>query len=291
MGEFYALTCAVVWATAVIFLKRSGETCPPFALNLFRVGVSSLLLVATVYASGQGLVRDVPLSDYLILAASGVIAIAVADTMLHKGLNIVGAGLTAIIDCLYSPLVIAFAFLLIGERLSAFHLVGMVLIIGGVLLTSRVELPTGLDRLTQVRGILWGVGSMVCLSLGVVMAKPVLEHSPLVWATTVRQLAALAVMLPVALASPRRGDYLRTFKPRRDWRFSLPATVLGSYLSLMLWLAGMKYTAAGTAAILNQTSTIFVLIFATLFLREAFTRRKFAAAALALLGILFVTVF
>ncbi len=291
MGEFYALMCAVVWATAVIFIKRSGETISPFALNLFRVGISSVLLVVTVYVAGQDLLRDTPLEDYLILIASGVIAIALADTMFHKGLNIIGAGVTAIIDCLYSPLVIAFAFLLLDEHASVIHLLGMTLIIGGVLLASRIEPPAGLDRLTQIKGMLWAVGSMVALSLGVVMAKPVIEHSPVLWATTVRQLGALAVMLPVALASPRRGDYLRTFKPRRDWRFSLPATVLGSYASLLFWLAGMKYTEAGTAAILNQTSTIFVLIFASLFLREAFTRRKFAAASLAIFGILFVTIF
>jgi len=291
MGEFYALMCAVVWSVAVIFLKRSGETVPPFALNLFRVGVSCVLLVATLYAAGQGLALDVPLKDYLILIASGVIGVALADTMFHKGLNVVGAGVTAIIDCLYSPLVVAFAFVLLGERLSASHLLGITLIIGGVLLASRIEPPAGLDRAVMTRGVLWAVGSMFALSIGVVMAKPVLEHSPLLWATTVRQLGALAVMVPVALVSSRRGEYLRAFKPRRDWRFTLPGTVLGSYLALIFWLAGMKYTEAGTAAILNQTSTIFVLIFATLFLREAFSRRKFAAAALAVLGILFVTVF
>ncbi|MBU1677164.1 EamA family transporter, partial [bacterium] len=198
MGEFYALMCAVVWATAVIFLKRSGETFSPFALNLFRVGVSSALLVVTVYAAGQGLLLDAPVRDYLVLVASGVIAIALADTMFHKSLNTIGAGVTAIIDCLYSPLVVTFAFLLIDERLSVFHLLGMALILGGVLLASRIESPAGLDRAAQVKGILWGVGAMIALSLGVVMAKPVLERSPLLWATTVRQLGALAFMLPVA---------------------------------------------------------------------------------------------
>jgi len=291
MGELYALLCAVVWAAAVIFLKRSGESVPPFALNLFRVAISSVLLVITVFAAGQGLVRDAPLADYLILVASGVIAIAAADTMLHRGLNIVGAGVMAIIDCLYSPMVIAFAFLLLDERLSGYHLAGMALIIGGVLLTSRVELPQGLDRGELIRGILWKVGSVIALALGVVIAKPVLERSPVLWATTVRQLGALLVLLIATVATPRRGEILAVFRPRATWRFTLPATLLGSYLSLILWLAGMKYTLAGSAAILNQTSTIFILVFATIFLREAFTRRKFVAAALAICGILLVTLF
>ena len=51
----------------------------------------------------------------------------------------------------------------------------------------------------------------------------------------------------------------------------------------------MKYAQAGAAAVLNQTSTIFVLLLATLFLREPFTPRKLVAAVLALGGIALVT--
>ncbi len=290
MGELFALGCAIVWATAVIFIKRAGETYSPFALNLFRVGVSSVLLIVTTLLAGQGLYRaDVPLHVYLTLIASGVIAVGVADTMFHKGLNIIGAGITAIIDCLYSPLVVAFAFILLGERLSALHGLGMALILGGVLLASRIKPPGGHDRNTQVKGVLWAVGSMFALSFGVVIAKTVLDDVPVLWATTVRQVGAMAFMIVAALISPRRRAYLDTFRPRREWRFALPATILGSYFSLMLWLGGMKYTDASIAAILNQTSTIFVLIFASIFLHEAFTRRKFAAAFLAICGILLVT--
>ena len=57
----------------------------------------------------------------------------------------------------------------------------------------------------------------------------------------------------------------------------------------MFWLAGMKYTQAGIAAILNQTSSIHILIFASLFLHEPFTRQKFFSACLAIAGVVLVT--
>jgi len=50
----------------------------------------------------------------------------------------------------------------------------------------------------------------------------------------------------------------------------------------------MKYTNTGVAAILNQTSTIYILLFATLFLREPFSRRKATACGLASAGALLV---
>jgi drug/metabolite transporter (DMT)-like permease len=79
------------------------------------------------------------------------------------------------------------------------------------------------------------------------------------------------------------------FRPNPSWRYTLPGTVLGSFLALLLWLAGMKLTEAGKAAILNQTSTIFILVLASLFLREPFTARRWLAAGLAIAGILMVT--
>ncbi len=288
MGELYALTCAVVWALAVVFFRRSGETVPPLALNLFRVGVSSVLFMATLAVRGQPLLGVAPLGDYLRLAASGLIAIALADTLFHACLNRVGAGINAIVDTLYSPFVICFAFAMLGERIGPWQVAGMVLIIGGVLVATRVEAPAGTSRRTLVIGILLGVASMATLSFGIVLAKPALEHNDVLWATTVRQLASLAGLLPAALLQRQRWRTLAVFRPSASWRFTLPGTVLGSYAALLFWIAGMKHTAVGTAAVLNQTATIYILVFASLFLGERFTRRKAGAAALALAGVVLV---
>jgi drug/metabolite transporter (DMT)-like permease len=289
MGEFFALTTAVVWAVAVILFKKSGESVSPFALNFFRVTVSSVLFVVTLLVLDIPFITDAPLTDYIILFLSGTIAIAISDTLFHLGLNIVGAGITAIVDCLYSPFIVLTAFIMLKERFGFLQICGMVLIISGVLIAARHKPPEGVSRRRLALGILWGVLAMATLAVGIVIAKPVLNRSPVLWATAWRQFGCLISMLPVALISPRRRAIFSTFKPARTWRFSLTGTIVGSYLSLIFWIAGMKYTQAGTAAILNQTSTIYVLIFASLFLKEPFTKRKAAAAVLAVAGIVMVT--
>ncbi|MFN2369878.1 MAG: DMT family transporter [Candidatus Krumholzibacteriia bacterium] len=288
MGEIYALTCAAVWGLAVVFFRRSGETVPPLAMNLFRVALSTALFLGTLAVRGQPLVGVAPAADYLRLAASGIIAIAIADTLFHACLNRVGAGINAIVDTLYSPFALGFAYLLLGERIGPWPAVGMVLIIGGVLIATRVQAPAGISGRTLAAGVLLGAGSMAALAFGIVLAKPALERGDVLWATTVRQVASLAVLLPAVLLHPHRRRYLRALRPAASWRFTVPGTVLGSYVSLLFWIAGMKHTAVGKAAVLNQTSTIYILVFASLFLGERFTRRKAAAAALALLGVVCV---
>jgi drug/metabolite transporter (DMT)-like permease len=289
MGELYALGAALVWAFAVILFKRSGESMSPFALNLFRVGVSLVVLVPLLLVGRQELWRPLPWRDYAVLGASGVLGIAVADTFFHRALFRLGAGLTSIVDCMYSPFIVGFAFLLLGERLSAWQFMGMALVMIAVLLTTRARLPQGLDRRGLLVGIAYGVAAMGTMGLAIVWVKPVLERTPVLWATTVRQILTFALMVPVALVHPRRRRLLGVFKPAANWRFSLPGALLGSCLALLLWIGGMKYTQAGAAAILNQTSTIFILLLATVFLHEPFTRKKLLAALLAFGGIVLVT--
>jgi drug/metabolite transporter (DMT)-like permease len=195
----------------------------------------------------------------------------------------------AVVDCFYSPSVILFAFLLLGEGIRIIQIGGMLIIFSAIFVSSGHELPKGMTRRGFITGFLWGIGAMVMLGFGVVIAKPVLSHSSLIWATTVRQLGSLFVIIPVALISGKRRKYFSVFKPSASWKFSLPGTILGSYFALIFWLGGMKYTNVGVAAILNQTSTIYVIIFAAIFLGESFTKRKAVSVMLALVGILMVS--
>jgi drug/metabolite transporter (DMT)-like permease len=289
LGEFFALTTAVTWSIAVILFKKSGEKVPPFTLNFFRVAVSSLLFVPALLIMREPVFGVAPPADYLILIASGVIAIAISDTLFHMCLNRVGAGLNAIVDGLYSPSIVFFAWLLLGEKLGPWQMAGMGAVLLGVFIATRHKPPADATRRQLILGILWGVLSMLTLGLGIVIAKPVLNRSPVLWATAVRQIGTFAAMLPVALLMPSRKRVFSTFIPHASWKYMIPGTVTGSFLSLIFWIAGMKYTQASIAAILNQTSSIHIIILATIFLREPLTARKVVAAALAVAGIVMVT--
>ncbi len=289
LGEALSVGAALVWALAVILFRRSGETVQPYALNVFRVSLSSLLLLTTLLIAGLPLLPARPFTDYLLLIASGAIGIVLSDTLFHKSLNIVGAGINAIVDCLFSPFTAVLALLLLRERLSPIQLGGMALVIGAVLLSTRAVPPPNTSRKELLVGIGWGAAAMFTLALGLVLAKPVLTDAPVLWVVVIRQLASLALMAPIALISGSLREVLAVFRPKPDWRFTVPGTLLGSYLALMLWLGGMKYTLTGAAAVLNQTATIFILVFAAIFLSEPFTRRRVLAACLAFGGIAMVT--
>jgi drug/metabolite transporter (DMT)-like permease len=111
LGEMLALLTAITWSFGVILFKKSGETVHPIALNLFKNILAMTLLLPTMYLFGETLILPAPKKDYLLLLISGALGIGICDTLFFKSLNLVGAGMSAIIDCLYSPLTIGLSML------------------------------------------------------------------------------------------------------------------------------------------------------------------------------------
>lgn len=115
MGELMALAAALIWSLSVVFFKRVDDL-PPTAVNLFKNSVAIVLLMLTLALMGAPLLdlrRSA--SDWLVLAASGVVGIAVADSLFFSALARMGAGSLAVVECAYSPFVVLTAVLALGE--------------------------------------------------------------------------------------------------------------------------------------------------------------------------------
>jgi len=284
-GEFYAAASAVLWAVAVILFRRSGESVSPLALNLFKNTVGLALLAATMLVAGTPLMPPgCGAQDAAVLVLSGVAGIAAADTLFFASLNRLGAGRSAIVDCLYSPLVILCAFAYLGEPVGP-PLAGAAALIGGAIFVGTWQPASTVMRGNGLaEGVAYGALSMLLMSAAIVAAKPVLARADPLWATTVRMAGALPVLALQGALPRHRAEVARAFRPGAHWKAMVPASLVGAYFALVLWVLGFKYASAGTAGVLNQTSTLLVLVLATLFLKEPLTWRRAAAVAMGFAG-------
>ena len=300
LGETYALLAAMTWAMALVLFKRSGESIPPVSLSLFKNVVAGILFALTLLIAsalpvesiresvGLSFLASMHSGDLCILLLSGIVGIALADTLLFISLDRIGVGLVAVVECTYAPLVFFFAWLMLAEGVGPFDVAGGAMVLCGVAISSTHAPPPGRTRGQLLFGMSLGVVAIALMAWGIVLAKPVLEYTPLLPATMLR-LAGGTVILAVLMAvSPRRRAHFAVFKPAAVWRTCIPASILGTYFAMIFWVGGFKYAKASVAAILNQTSTVFALVLATLILKEPFTRRKLAAAVVAFCGVAIV---
>ncbi len=284
LGPTLALLSAVLWSLAVILFKKSGETVHPWSLNIFKNIVATLLLFPTMAIFGERLIRPVPLRDYFLFALSGILGMAIGDTLFFMSLNRIGASLSAIVSYMYSPSLILISLLFLKETLNPLQILGAILILSALLLTTQIKLPQNLTRKGLVVGILWGILSTLGTAISVAIIKPHLSATPLLWATQLRLLAGTIGLILIIIFLPHRKTVISSLFALRGFGYALGGTIIGTYLALVVWLGGMKFTQVSIAAPLNQTSGIFILILAALLLKEPITLRKLLAIFIAFIG-------
>jgi drug/metabolite transporter (DMT)-like permease len=288
IGELFALGCAFAWAVAIILFKKSGEHLPPFALNLVKNAMVLPLFVITVLVFEGPAWPALPRYDLAVILASGVLGIAAGDTLYFRALNAIGASRMAVAQALYSPSVILLSMLFLGERLSLWQFCGVALVLSGIVLVSYSRAQgTAHARALRI-GVLWAVFSVFLMALGIVMAKPMLEQHSFLWVVSLRVAAGFAGMLAIATFRRQWPALLRAYHGVKHWGSIVAGGFIGTYLSMMMWLAGYKYTQASIAAVLNELAAVFILPLAVLFLRERVESRQVLGVVLALAGVVLV---
>ncbi len=275
-----ALACALAWAGAILLFRRSSAVSAT-ALNLFKNVFASALLLATMLAVGVRFDAHRSLVDWLELAGSGVLGLAVADSLFFAGLRRIDASIAAVADCAYSPTVLLLSALWLGEAMSARLVVGAPLVVAGLLVVSWQR--PGAARIDR-RGVALAVAGVITTAFGVVLAKPALDRSSVVEATTIRLISGSIALFAFEAVNGRAREAAALFRPQRVWRSAVPATLLGTYVAMLLWLGGMKYGTASRAALLNQMGAIFVLVLSRL-AGERVPLRRWAGASIAVAGV------
>ena len=289
IGILCATGAALFWSTAVVMFKKSGDLLSPTALNLFKGIVTLVLLVPTLWLSGVPLFPQRPLQEWLLFGASGLLGITLADNFFFMALKRLGAGLWAVVDCLYLPLIILLSTLFLDEKIGLQGMVGALLVIAAIGAASYSGDATRCSRSDLLMGLLWGTLAVSLLASSVIMVKPLLEQTSVLWASFVRLLAGVGGLLVLAGLHPERKSILGVLRPSPTWKIALPASIIGNYLAMLAWLAGFKYTLVSVAAILNQMATIYTFILAAIFLKEPVTLPRLVAIALAVTGALLAT--
>jgi drug/metabolite transporter (DMT)-like permease len=289
LGNLLAIACAVVWSLSIILLKKSGARIHPLALNLGKNVIGLVLLLLTAFIM-EGGVQIPPPRETAILLLSGFLGIGVADGFVLRAMQHLHASHVGIIECLFAPFVIILSVLFLGEKPTLSMLIGGALIVASMLFvnpppsTDANQAPVG-----KGRGILLMSFGLFLIALGIILIKPLFDSTTLISMVTIRMVAGVVGSALIFGAIGERRARFREFFTAPHKLALISACFFSAYLSIILWVAGYKYLQASVAALLNQTSTIFTLIFAILFLQEKLTRSKVIAICLAMSGAALIT--
>lgn len=138
IGDFWVLGAVLSWAIYTLLLPRKPAGVHPLS---FLFAIASVGLAATFpaylweLASGRHVIATPAALGAMLYA--GVFAALLGFICWNKGVAEVGAARAGLFIHLMPVFGILLAALFLGERMAAYHLVGIVLIFGGIFLTTR----------------------------------------------------------------------------------------------------------------------------------------------------------
>ena len=115
LGVIAALGSAAAWAAALIVLKTLRRDLSPFGLSLVAALLGIVCIGGLSLLQGESLP---PLTASLALGLSGVLGIAVGDTLFFAAMPLLRAQTLVLLGFLGQGLTVVFGVLLLGEQLN-----------------------------------------------------------------------------------------------------------------------------------------------------------------------------
>jgi drug/metabolite transporter (DMT)-like permease len=255
----------------------------PFALNVLRVAISTLLLWCLIFfSSTKAHIQKKHWGRFLLCAITGVV---INQMLFIKGLSMT-LSIHAALLILVTPIFITGIAAWIGaEKLTLLKIIGLITGISGAVL-----LALGREHAGNGNNILWGdifvIINAISYAFYFVLVKPLMiEYNPvhvIRWVFTL----ALVFVIPIGWYELSLVEWhSATWKEISEVSFIVIGATFFAYL---FNLYGIHRLGAGITGTYIYTQPVFAAIIAVFILGERFTLVKLVAAALIFAGVYLV---
>jgi len=307
LGEFLSLIVAVLWTASALSAEIATKRTGVLVLNIWRmslalVACSLLLFFSTGYplplmAGGQA---------WLWLLLSGFVGYFLGDWCLFNSYLVIGSRFGQLFMTLAPAFTAFFAWVMIGQTLSWFTLLAMLITLLGIGVAVTDKKGTEAGHPVTMKGVLLGIGAALGQGLGLVMSKIGLDYFTANIEGT--ELSDMGFVMPFASnlirciaglicytgwlmvsrsrhahgARPSLGSMLHD----RKAMIALCVTLVsGPFLGVGLSLAAVQYTAAGIASTIMATTPILILLPSHWLFGQRITMRAIVGALISCVGV------
>lgn len=282
IGMAAALGSAASWALGSVLFKQLSEHLSPVALTVAK-GVAASVFLVVVLGLFVGF-RPIAEDALVMLVLSGILGIAVGDTLFFMSLQRLPAHAVVIMFTLGQVLTVLMAVLVLGERPGSTEWMGIALVVAGVTAVLWVQLTDEENRL-NLMGLACGLGSVLAMSVSIIMCKEALETVGGMQATLVRMVAGTVAMAVFAYGTRQMKGALAPLNTPKVLGQYLGSVAVITFGGFWLSIEAIAWTDVAIANTLNSTEPLFVLPLAALVLKERITLPVIASSVVAVAGI------
>jgi len=290
MGEFAAISAALLWAISSIIFSFAGKQTGSSSLNLFRLSFAAImLLIFHTIIYGMPIPLDASVQQWGWLSLSSIIGLVIGDLFLFQSFIMVGPRLAMLVMSLSPVISTIIAWIFLGEILSNLQITGVILTIGGIALVI-MDRNNNQNSLYGSRhkwiGILFGFGAATGQAVGLIFAKKGLppEFSALS-GVVIRVLVATIFVWIIAIISKQAKKNIERIKQNpKTIKYTFLGALVGPFVGVWLSLVAVQFAKVGIASTLMALTPIFHLPIGK-FLNEKITRQAILGTLIAMIGV------
>lgn len=286
VGIIAALLAAMAWAAGAVLYKKFGRNISSFGMNVAKGGINLLLMGVCLLFVGFG---DIDMPTFILLGISGLIGIAVGDTFFFEALRNLSAHVLVLLSLLGQVLTVVFAVFFLDEYLTPSIWLGVAMILLGVtfVVYQRLSERTGENSL---RGVCYGLVSVLCMSVSIILTKKGLSSVSALEATFIRMLWATCGLLAWGGLTRQLAVWVAPFREVRVMKGFFLLVCFVSFGGFWLFHVGIKYADVVVANTLSSMEPLFVLPLAAIFLKERMTWTAAAGTTVSLGGLILLCI-
>jgi len=288
LGEFAALLTAFFWTVTALSFESASHKIGSLSVNILRLVIGLIFLsVFTFIKRGLILPSDASHENWLWLSLSGLVGFVFGDLFLFKSYTMIGSRFSMLIMTLVPPITALLSFIILGERLTLFHYLGMTMTFSGIAMAifSRTAKGEKLSLKLAPRGILYAFGGAVGQALGLVLSKFGLKDYDPFAATQIRVIAGIIGFTLLVTAMSRWGSIIKATHDRRGMLSTSLGAFFGPFLGVSFSLIAVKYTEAGIASTIMALVPVFIILPAVIMYKQKVTLSELLGACISVAGV------
>jgi len=258
------------------------------AVNLIR------LMLAIVYLSifsfltrGMWLPIDASAKAWLWLSISGFIGFVLGDLFLFESYTIIGSRIAMLIMTLVPPMTAFISWLMLGETLTPFNLLGMGLTLTGISLVilTRKSGQKLFSVTHSIRGLLFAFLGAVGQAIGLVFSKVGMGSYNAFAATQIRIITGIIGFALVITLWKKWSNVGAAFKNTKAMKRIGIGSVFGPFLGVSFSLYAVQHANAGIASTIMSIVPILIIPPAIMIMKQKVSTKEIIGAIISVIGV------
>ena len=288
LGEFAALLSAIFWTVTSLAFEAASHKIGSIAVNIIRLIIGfAFLSVFNLIWRGFVLPVDASMYNWLWLSLSGLVGFVFGDLFLFKSYTMIGSRFSMLIMTLVPPITAFFSFIILGERLTLFHYLGMVLTFSGIAMAifSRSAKGEKLSLKLAPKGIMYAFGGAVGQALGLVLSKFGMKNYDPFAATQIRIIAGIFGYILLVTLLARWHIVSNATHNKSGIILTSVGAFFGPFLGVSFSLIAIKYTEAGIASTIMALVPVFIILPAVVLFKQKVTLPEILGSIVSVAGV------